>query len=373
MPNAVSKMLASMIMVAAAWDDLHNKIIKALAALTVCLAANAAQAQPAQPQPKASAPVADLLASSPSIVLDNGTLRAVVRPPDLQKGFYRGTRFDQAGVITSLKAGSTEFYGPWFERTAPEVLDYTYVGGDLVAGPDSAISGPVEEFAPLGFQPKPGLFVKIGVGVLRQPDDLPYDHYRHYQIANPGRRQTISSSHSVTFTQKLSGAGYAYDYEKTITLVPGSNRMQIDHVLKNTGATPIDTTVYDHNFLRLVPGNSDIRVSFPFTIHADLAHAANPPPADLIGFQGNSLVYLRRMKNKERLSFSITGFGDTADDYDIRIDGPTGAAVRIKGNAPITKINIFSVDRVQAVEPYIAIHVPPGNEQRWRYTYEFTP
>ena len=65
--------------------------------------------------------------------------------------------------------------------------------------------------------------------------------------------------------------------------------------------------------------------------------------------------------------------GDSADDYDIRIDGPTGAGVRIKGNDPITRINIFSIDRVQAVEPYIAIHVPPGGEQRWRYTYEFTP
>lgn len=343
-----------------------------LAALAVLLAGGA-NAQPAQPQPKITHPVQDLLASSPSVVLSNGSLRAVVRPPDIEKGFYRGTRFDHAGVITSLTAGGTEFYGPWFERTAPEVLDYTYVGDDVVGGPDSAISGPVEEFAPLGFQQKPGLFVKIGVGVLRQPDDKAYDHYRHYQIVDAGKRQTLSSSHSVTFIQTLSGAGYAYEYEKSITLIPGTNQMQIDHVLKNTGAAPIDTTVYDHNFLRLVPGNSDIRISFPFTIRPRLAGAANPPPADLISFQGNSLVYLRAMKPKERLSFTVAGFGDSADDYDIRIDGPTGAGVRIKGSDPITRINIFSIDRVQAVEPYIAIHVPPGGEQRWRYAYEFTP
>ena len=348
-----------------------------LAALAVFVAGSALDpiswAQPVQPQPKVTYPVADLLASSPSVVLSNGTLRAVVRPPDLKAGFYRGTRFDQTGVITSLKAGDTEFYGPWFERTAPQVLDYAYVGSDLVAGPDSAISGPVEEFAPLGFAPRPGLFVKIGVGVLRQPDDKPYDHYRHYEIVDAGERHTQTSSRSVTFTQTLSGAGYSYDYEKTITLIPGTSTMEIDHVLRNTGTTPIDTTVYDHNFLRLVPGNGDIRVSFPFAVHPDLAHAANPPPADLISFQGNSLVYLRAMKNRERLSFTLTGFGDTADDYDIRIDGPTGAGMRIRGDAPITRINIFSVDRVQAVEPTIAIHVSPGDQQRWRYTYEFTP
>ena len=84
----------------------------------------------------------------------NGALTAEVRPPDAAHGFYRGTRFDQAGVVTSLKLKGRDFYGPWFERTAPQVLDYTYVGDDLVAGPDSAISGPVEEFAPLDFQPK---------------------------------------------------------------------------------------------------------------------------------------------------------------------------------------------------------------------------
>lgn len=343
-----------------------------LTVLAVLLAGSAA-AQPAQPLPKVTYPVADLLASSPSITLTNGTLTAVVRPPDPKTGFYRGTRFDQAGVITSLKADDTEFYGPWFERTAPDVLDYVYIGDDLVAGPDSAISGPVEEFAPLGFAPKPGLFVKIGVGVLRQPDDKPYDKYRHYQIVDGGQRYTHATSSSVTFTQSLKGAGYGYEYEKSITLIPGTNRMEIDHVLKNTGTTAIDTNVYDHNFLRLAPGNSDIRVSFPFTIQPQIAGAANPPAPDLIGFQGNSLVYLRAMKPKERLSFTLTGFGQEADDYEVRIDGPTGAGMRITGSDPITRINIFSVDRVQAVEPYIAIHVPPGGEQRWRYTYEFTP
>jgi hypothetical protein len=345
------------------------KVRHFFAALTLLVGSGTlAVAQPVQPPPKTSAPVADLLASSPVLVLNNGRLRAEVRPPDLQKGFYRGTRFDQAGVITSLKAGDTEFYGPWFERTAPEILDYTYVGDELVAGPDSAISGPVEEFAPLAFQPKPGLFVKIGVGVLRQPDTQAYDHYRHYEIVDAGERQTLSSSHGVTFVQKLSGAGYGSEYEKTITLIPGTSMMEISHVLKNTGTAPIDTTVYDHNFLRLVPGNSDIRVNFPFPVKA-----ATPPPSDMIALQGNSLVYLRAMKNRERVSFPITGFGTGAEDYDIRIDGPTGAGVRIRGDSPMTRINIFSIDRVQSVEPYIAIHVPPGGEQRWRYTYEFTP
>jgi len=138
--------------------------------------AGAAAAQPAQPIPTASAPVSDLLESSPSITVDNGQIVAHIAPPG-PNAFYRGTRFDQASVVTSLTLQGREFYGPWFDRTAPKVLDYTYdANGAVVAGPDSATSGPVEEFAPLDFAPRPGLFVKIGVGVLRQPDNQPYDH-----------------------------------------------------------------------------------------------------------------------------------------------------------------------------------------------------
>jgi hypothetical protein len=146
-------------------------------ALAAALLTAAAAAQPVQPVPTVSAPVGDLLASSAGLTVSNGLIIARIAPPDLAKGFYHGTRFDQAGVITSLTLNSREFYGPWFDRTAPQVLDYAYdAQGAIVAGPDSATSGPVEEFAPLGFETKPSLFVKIGVGVLRQPDAQPYDH-----------------------------------------------------------------------------------------------------------------------------------------------------------------------------------------------------
>ena len=145
-------------------------------ALAGLLLTTAAAAQPVQPVPTVSAPVSELLAASPSLTIGNGLIVAHIAPPGAN-AFYRGTRFDQAGVVTSLKRNGREFYGPWFDRTAPQVLDYAYdATGAVVGGPDSATSGPVEEFAPLDFAAKPGLFIKIGVGVLRQPDTQPYDH-----------------------------------------------------------------------------------------------------------------------------------------------------------------------------------------------------
>jgi hypothetical protein len=330
--------------------------------------ARPAAAQPEQPIPAASTPVEDALAASPHLDISNGLITARIAPPDLSKAFYRGTRFDQAGVITGLTFKGRNFYGPWFDRAAPEVLDYAYdAQGRVVGGPDSATSGPVEEFAPLGFEAKLGTFVKIGVGVLRQPDTQPYDHYRHYKIEDGGTRTTKLTRNSITFTQALSSNGIAYVYEKTLRLVPGKPELVIEHRLKNTGSKPIDTTVYDHNFLRLKPGNAGIRVTFPFTVAA-----ASPPPADLLRIEGGTLTYLRSMKNKERISFLITGFGNDAKDYDFTVeDTASGAGVRVQGDQPITRLNIFSIDKVQSVEPYIAIDLAPGEEKYWRYNYTF--
>ena len=337
------------------------------------LMASAAMAQPVQPPPPRSYPVERALAAAPFITLRNERITMTVTPPDLKRGFFRGTRFDQAGVVTSLKLNGKEFYGPWFSRTAPEVLDYTYTEDGLVAGPDSAATGPVEEFAAIGFDDaKPGgTFHKIGVGVLRRPDDKAYDKYWHYEIADWGKRTTRHTRSSITFTQRIadpaSGYGYGYDYEKTLRLVPGTTQLVIEHVLKNTGTRPISSNVYDHNFLRLTPGNDGIKVTFPFQLAA-----ATPPAADMIRIEGNTMTYLRPMAYKERISFIVTGFGASALDYDISISDRIGAGVRMVGDQPMTRINIYSIDTTQSVEPYIAIELAPGAEKRWTYTYTFT-
>ena len=68
----------------------------------------------------------------PQAELSNSTIRATLYLPDAQQGYYRGTRFDWSGAITSLKWNGHEYFGPWFDRHDPKIHD--------------AITGPVEEF-----------------------------------------------------------------------------------------------------------------------------------------------------------------------------------------------------------------------------------
>ena len=107
-----------------------------------------------------------------SATITNGQVVAKLYLPNEKSGFYRGTRFDWSGVIHSLTFDGHDYYGPWFTKTDPSVHDFVYAGADITAGPCSAITGPVDEFKPLGWdEAKPGgTFVKIGVGALRKEE-----------------------------------------------------------------------------------------------------------------------------------------------------------------------------------------------------------
>ena len=129
----------------------------------------------------------------PQARLANGPLQVTVYLPNAQRGYYRGTRFDWSGVIQNLEYKGHRFYGPWYTKTDPHVRDFIYDGSDITAGPCSAIMGPVEEFTTahkgLGYDDAKagGTFVKIGVGVLRKPDNGEYSPYHLYEIVDGGK------------------------------------------------------------------------------------------------------------------------------------------------------------------------------------------
>ena len=260
----------------------------------------------------------------PQAEISNGVLHVALYLPDRNKGFYRGTRFDWSGVIRSLEYNGHNYYGPWFTGTDPKVIDFIFEGDDIIAGPCSAITGPVEEFSSqgnaLGFdEAKPGgAFIKLGVGVLRKPDGEDYNPYRLYEIVNGGKWNIRINDDSAEFMQELSdqGSGYAYRYTKTITLARGKPEMTLEHKLENTGRRKIETSVYDHNFLVLdkQPTGPDYAVRVPFAIHAQRAEHA-----ELTHIDGNQFTYQKKLEGRETVSAEFSGFGKTGADYKINI------------------------------------------------------
>jgi hypothetical protein len=312
--------------------------------------------------------------SPPQTTLTNGLLDVLVYLPDGERGFFRGTRFDWAGVVGHLEFDNHVFYQKWFTRMDPGTLDWI-ADQEVVAGPNTAITGPVEEFkSPLGYdEAAPGsTFVKVGVGALEKPGDgSPYHAMRLYRIVDHGRRMVQTRPDHISFTHELTepNSGYSYAYAKALQLTPGRAEMTLAHTLRNTGTRRIDTAVYNHNFLALdsLTTGPEFVVKAPYAITSD-----QPPDRALAEIRDREVVYLRPLAGNQVVSTPLTGFGPTAADYDFRVEHlEAGVGVRITGDRAMSHAYLWSMRTTIAVEPFIAIGIDPGEEFSWTLTYNF--
>ena len=93
----------------------------------------------------------------PRLELENGILKVSLYLPDVEHGYYRGTRFDWSGIIERVDYAGHRFYAPLHASHDPLRHD--------------SVSGPADEFGmfrPMGFAEagEGESFVKIGVGLL---------------------------------------------------------------------------------------------------------------------------------------------------------------------------------------------------------------
>jgi hypothetical protein len=261
--------------------------------------------------------------------------------------------------VSSLKAVGHEFFGQWFPKYDPKLHD--------------SIMGPVEEFVrPLGYDDAPvgGKFIRVGVGVLRKPEEPNFQRFRTYDIVDPGTWTNKVHKDRVEFVHELSdGAGTSYRYTKVLRLVGNKPEMRIEHTLRNTGTKPIATAQYNHNFFVIdgKPTGPGVVVRFPFALKA-----ARPLQEGIAEVRGRELVYLKEIPEGKSAFTELEGFGPTAADFNVEMEhGPAGAGVRMVGDRPIKRIVYWSIRSTFCTEPYIDIAAEPGKETRWVYTYTF--
>jgi hypothetical protein len=293
-----------------------------------------------------------LAADFPEATISNGSVTAKLMLPDAQNGSYRGTRFDWSGIIASLTYKDHEYFGQWYPQHDPKIHD--------------AITGPVEEFlsndAGLGYaEAKPGeTFVRIGVGAVRKPDEKAYRRFETYEIVDPGKRTLRQGKSWIEFGHRITAAGYSYDYRKTIRLQ--KDGFVIEHVLKNTGAKPIDTLVYNHNFFVIdkeVVG-PDIAIRFAWTPKPD-------KPLENGGeISGQEIRYTRELQTGQTVAADLSGFGP----FDFRIENRKAlAGVHITSDSPLAKLYFWSIRTVACPEPYVHIAVAPKAAINWQIRF----
>lgn len=296
----------------------------------------------------------------PSLELDNGVIQVSIFLPDAERGYYRGTRFDWSGIIERVDYGDHHFYAPLHVQHDPLRHD--------------SVSGPAEEFAmfnPMGFaEAKTGeSFVKIGVGLLAKGESEAYEFHGDYRIIRAGEWDIDYGSDWVIFTQDFVGdREWAYRYRKTIRLTSGQPEFVIEHRLENAGTKTIDVNHYNHNFTLIddVPYGPDYRVEFPFVTDEPV------PINNLAWFRANGIEVEQPLQDN---SLWIPVFeGDDPGHYNGALvrNLKTGAAVEFKGDAPITRMVFWAVERAACPEPFIDIHLAPGQSQKWSSRYRFS-
>jgi hypothetical protein len=316
-------------------------------------------------------------ADPPQAEITNGVVQAKLYLPDATNGYYRGTRFDWAGVISSLSYQGHTYFGQWFTKYDPSVHDVEYdaAGKGYAASRHSASLGPVNEFTgveriPLGYAEAPvgGTFIKIGVGVLRKPAEERYSQHNDYEMVDPGTWTTRSGENWVESVQEISNGDYGYVYRKTVRLVAGKPEMVLEHELRNTGRRVIETSVYNHNFFVIdqQPSGPDFTISLPFDPRA------TRPMKDLATVEGKQIRYRKVLRNDDVASSPIEGYGDTAADYDFRVENrKTGAGVRVRGDRPLSRFLLWTIGSTLCPEAFNHMRIEPGQQTTWNLTYEF--
>ena len=295
----------------------------------------------------------------PKTQLNNGELLVSIYLPDAENGYYRGTRFDWSGIIEYVDFKAHRFYAPLHKSHDPYRHD--------------AVSGPAEEFAmfnPMGFdEAKAGeTFVKIGVGLLQRDEKKEYLFYRPYKLIHAGKWDIEKGEEWIEFSQTLKGErGWAYDYTKTIRLIPDQPELVIEHRLVNTGNKSIDITHYNHNFTLIdgTPYGPDYTVKFPFS-------ADRPTQIrDIAWHRANKIEVDRPLLDR---ALKIVAFeGADPGHYNAALvqNNITGASVEFTGNTPIIRMEFWAVERAASPEPFISIQLEPGQSKDWSIHYRF--
>jgi hypothetical protein len=297
---------------------------------------------------------------NPRAEISNGILKASIYLPDIKYGYHRGTRFDWAGIISSLEYKGHNYFGKWFDKYNPSA--------------HNSVMGPVDAFNPINYdQISPGgSFVKIGVGSLTKRNNKPYNAFTSYPINDSGEWETNLDEGKVQYHHILNDENYPYEYTKTINFIEGKPEMVISYLLKNNGKQTIETEVFNHNFFvfddQLIGEGCEL--TFTKNIYCS---GENSGIGDIAEIEDNKLKILRSLgKGESVYCDSINAINNDAIDYDIKIDNhKAGAGVQIKGNRPISNLVFWCRGKTICPEPYIKIKIDPGEEFSWELEYVF--
>lgn len=287
---------------------------------------------------------------SDRIILENELLSITIFKPGT---FYSGSRFDWNGFITDITLNKK------FSYCMPESLN-----DKLGSTGGCGLCGEFGINEPIGYDEiKPGeYFSKIGVGLLKKQDDRPYFFAKRYELQPYTTEISTGSNHVVFTSQPLECSGYAFLYQKTVSV--DGNELVIDYLLKNVGEKTFCTTEYCHNFIGInrIPTGSGYMLSLPCSVETD-------EQPNGIRISDNHITFDRPCGKD--LYFAIGGAEGTDISYWELVNHECGAGLAEHDSFTACKFAVWAAAHVISAETFIRLEIPVGNSQSWRRKYSF--
>ena len=305
------------------------------------------------------------VAGDSSAVLRNGILRVEVLLPNRSRSTYAGARFDASTFVRQVSFRRHTYFTNY-----ARIWNQTWVEQGIGLGAEFSM-GTEGLPAPLGFQEANvgGAFTKIGVGLLRRPDDLPYQFYRDYRVIDPGEWSHELSSDSITCEHRLQQGGHPYVLRRTLRLGTGEPVLYVETSLTNHSDHRVDTSEYFHNFFCIdedqVGPHYELELPFtPTPIESD---------AQKWKLQPNRIISLKDpIEGKDTAFIRIDGFGsEPSHNRFTLINRASRGKVTVVGSSRIAYFNIWAASTAFCPEPAQAFSVPAGETLNWTNRYEF--
>eukprot|EP00465_Bigelowiella_longifila_P004231 CAMPEP_0185272324 /NCGR_PEP_ID=MMETSP1359-20130426/46927_1 /TAXON_ID=552665 /ORGANISM="Bigelowiella longifila, Strain CCMP242" /LENGTH=292 /DNA_ID=CAMNT_0027864569 /DNA_START=80 /DNA_END=961 /DNA_ORIENTATION=- len=233
-------------------------------------------------------------------------------------------------------------------------------------------------------------FLKLGVGICRKESlTMPYNFSFPYPVVDPGKWAVNQSDETeLTITHRIHFQGWAYSYEKKLSL--RGNELRIAHSLENTGEKPLYSWAYSHNLFQIMNRTVGPGYSFrlPFQIGAtDFANNCVGNPAQVLipdslqpaaSSPANNFTFSRNLMETDVLYCDFTaaltaqqGALHGASSHKFSVSDDNYGGMSKEGTEKVESYHFYATDSVLAVEPFMRIAIQPKHRQVWNHRIKF--
>lgn len=293
------------------------------------------------------------------MILKNDTMHLQLADPTAPDLYYRGQRFTLPGMVIAARWKAVDLFTEMgLPDRDPEVHDH--------------VGGTAEEFdmqTPPDYNETPvgGAFMKIGVGLLRRETNEVYRFSgRYHMVQAPNNLVDARDRQTVVFSQTLREENGDRGYRLVVMVGLQANGFTISRGLENLGRRSLETEHYSHNFIQIggLPVGPDYRVHWSVPLEIAQSHSredtmlAQPTGVSFAAIPSGHYHYT-----------SKPGSG-LPPRRPIQLEHqPRNLRLRIGNDRPLHRLAIWGEANVICPEPFVKLHIAPGETVAWTTTY----